>query len=309
MSDHRSLHLPAIQERLKLSRVSDDLDRLAEEAARDHGSAVAFQEHVLEGDVSARTEGDVTRTTRLARCPFVKTLEPCDFSFQPALNEAQIRELAAARFVANGENLVLLGPPGVGHTHLAISLGGVAILQGMSVVFCTVADLVDLREQDAKEDRLKQRLAALCKPTRLILDEMGSIPLDQRFAQFLCRLISCRSQKGSSILTSNTSSGEWGTVVSDPVLATAMLDRLLHSCTTIPLRGESSRLREKRLSGVFQDLTASSNGSSASRSASRCTRGGKRGDASRTGFENLSSWGFVSRHFWGILLAIDNRPL
>lgn len=114
--------------------------------------------------------------TRLARFPFVKTLEQFDFSFQPALNEAQIRELAAARFVANGENILLLGPPGVGKTHLAISLGVAAILQGISVVFFTVADLVDLLEQDAKEDRLKQRLAALCKPKLLILDAHGLHP-------------------------------------------------------------------------------------------------------------------------------------
>ena len=109
MSDHSYLHLQAILERLKLSRVSDDLDRLAEEAARDHWSYVAFLEHVLEGEVSSRTERDVTMKTRLARFPFVKTLEQFDFSFQPALNEAQIRELAAARFVASAREHFVAG--------------------------------------------------------------------------------------------------------------------------------------------------------------------------------------------------------
>jgi DNA replication protein DnaC len=155
-----------------------------------------------------------------------------------------------------GKTFCRLRPPGVGKTHLAVSLGVAAIMQGISVVFFTVADLVDLVQQDVKEDRLERRLHALCKPKLLILDEMGYVPLDQRSAQFLFRLISRRYQKGSIILTSNKSYGEWGDVVSDYVLATAMLDRLLHYSTTINIRGESYRLREKRKAGVFHDFSA-----------------------------------------------------
>ena len=258
MNEHRYQHLQTILERLKLTRLSERLDQLAEEAAKESWTYVEFLDRVLDVEVSARVERDVTMKTRLARFPFVKTLDQFDFSFQPALNEAQIRELATARFVAHGENILLLGPPGVGKTHLAVSLGVAAIMQGVSVVFFTVADLVDLVQQDVKADRLDRRLHALCTPKLLILDEMGYVPLDQRSAQFLFRLISRRYQKGSIILTSNKSYGEWGDVVSDYVLATAMLDRLLHYSTTINIRGESYRLREKRKAGVFHDLTAKS---------------------------------------------------
>ncbi len=238
-----------------------------------------FLERLLETEVSARVERDVLMKTRLARFPFVKTLDQFDFAFQPALNEAQIRELATVRFVANGENILLLGPPGVGKTHLAISLGVAAIAQGISVVFFTVADLVDQIQRDAKEDRLERRLQALSKPKLLILDEMGYVPLDRRTAQFLFRLISRRYQKGSIILTSNKSYGEWGDVVADHVLATAMLDRLLHYSTTINIRGESYRLREKRKAGVFHDLTPAKSAKAGAAAPPRKTPEGGRMDA------------------------------
>ncbi len=280
MNEHRYQHLQMNLERLKLTRLSERLDQLAEAAAKESWTYVEFLDQVLDVEVSARVERDVTMKTRLARFPFVKTLEQFDFSFQPALNEAQIRELATARFVAHGENILLLGPPGVGKTHLAVSLGLAAIMQGISVVFFTVADLVDLVQQDVKDDRLGRRLHALCTPKLLILDEMGYVPLDQRSAQFLFRLISRRYQKGSIILTSNKSYGEWGDVVSDYVLATAMLDRLLHYSTTINIRGESYRLREKRKAGVFHDLSAHLE--KGSPSTSRKTQGDEQGQRNRS---------------------------
>ena len=130
MNDHRYEHLQAILERLKLTRVPERLDQLAEEGAKESWTYVEFLDRVLDVEVSARVERDVIMKTRLARFPFVKTLEQFDFSFQPALNEAQIHELATARFVAHGENILLLGPPGVGKTHLAVSLGVAAIMKG-----------------------------------------------------------------------------------------------------------------------------------------------------------------------------------
>ena len=131
-----------------------------------------------------------------------------------------------------------------------------AISQGISVYFLTVADLLDLLQRDVKEDRLTQRLQALSRPKLVILDEMGYFPLDRLAAQFLFQLVSRRYGKTSLIITSNKSYGDWGDIFADQVLASAILDRLLHHSTTINIRGQSYRLREKRQAGVFHDLTA-----------------------------------------------------
>jgi len=198
---------------LQLTRMTAELDALTAQAATHNWSALEYLDH--------------------------KTLDQFDFAFQPSVNERQLRDLASLRFVANAENVLFLGPPGVGKTHLAVSLGMAAVTRGMSVYFSTVADLLEQVARDARADRLSQRMQALCRPQLLILDEMGYFPLDKRAAQFLFQLVSRRYQKGSILLTSNKSYADWGDIFSDSVLASALLDRLLHQAVTLNIRGSS----------------------------------------------------------------------
>jgi DNA replication protein DnaC len=242
--------------RLKLTRLPDGLDGLAEEATKAKWTYLAFLDHLLTAEIAARSERDIAMKTKLARFPFVKTLEQFDVAYQPSVNERQIKELATLRFVAQAENVLVLGPPGPGKTHLAMALGVRAISPGISVSFVGLADRLDQLHRDAKEDRLAHRLQMLCRPKLLILDERGDFPLDRLAAQVLFQLVSRRYLKASLVLTRNKSYGDWGEGLADPVLASAILDRLLHHSTTVNIRGQSYRLREKKQAGGFHDLTA-----------------------------------------------------
>lgn len=197
-------------ERLKLKRVAELLDPIAEQATKESLSYVEFLDRLLGAESESRAERRLLAKTRLAHFPFHKTLADFDFTFQPSIDRKQIQELATLRFLANGENVIFLGPPGVGKTHLAVSLGMEAVAQGHNVYFISVPELLDELATDVQMNRLGERLNKLRVPTLLILDEMGYTHLDQVATSFLFQLVSKRYTRGSITITSNKGYMEWG---------------------------------------------------------------------------------------------------
>lgn len=241
------LHL----EQLGLTQAAAVLDGRLEAAAQRQLSYPDFLVELLEAEAIVRRERYLRTRTRLAHLPFQRTLEQFDFGFQPSIDQRQVSELASLSFVADGANVLLLGPPGVGKTHLAVSLGIKAIEHGYGVYFVRAHDLVeDLRCAQA-EHRLDRRMRVYLAPRVLIVDEFGVWPYDRTAATALFSLISARYERGSIILTSNKGFAEWGEVLGDAVIAAAILDRLLHHSTVVNIRGESYRLKEKRQAGLF----------------------------------------------------------
>jgi DNA replication protein DnaC len=237
--------------RLRLHSVAGRLDALLSDAARKEPTYLDFLDGLLRDELDAKQKRRVSMGIKIAHFPVVKTLEEFDFKFQPSVDGKLVRELATGRFIAQAENVLLFGPPGVGKTHLAIALGRAAIESGHSVLFVTATALIAALAKAHAEGHLAEQLTFYAKPKLLVIDELGYLPLERSSAHLFFQLVARRYERGSILLTTNQPVTDWGHVFGDETIAAAILDRLLHHSHTLVIKGESYRLKAKKRAGLL----------------------------------------------------------
>jgi len=229
---------------LRMPRALEVLDGAVRRIEQGEIDAIGALDQILMEELSIRENRRVKTALLLARLTAIKTLAGFDFAFQPSLDRNRILALAELTFIDRAEVVHLLGPPGTGKSHLATALAVEAVKAGRSVVFSTLADLVTSLAKAEKEGTLRERIRYLARPQLLVVDEIGYLPVVPGGGNLFFQLVNARYERGAMILTSNRGFAEWGDIFGDPVVATALLDRLLHHAVVIQIEGASYRLRQ-----------------------------------------------------------------
>lgn len=235
--------LMAWAQRLRLTYTRDNLQSILDTAIKAQMTPRGVLELVFKSEVQARDRNRTVLGLLGAHFPKAYKLEDFDFEAQPAVSQGLIEELANLEWISTGENVVFIGPPGVGKTHLAVGLGIKFVQAGGSVRFYTASALISALEKASKEGVLNQKLAEINKPKLLIIDEFGYLPYGSSSGSLLFQLIEKRYESKSVIVTSNRNPNEWGMILSDEILAQAILDRLLHHAQVVTIFGESYRMK------------------------------------------------------------------
>jgi len=231
---------------LKLSGVIKTLDARLEEALKINLSYLEFFELLLQDEVSNRTGNANRKRLQKAKFKQHKTIEEFNFSYQPSISRQMIYSLATCEFIRKKENIAFVGLPGTGKSHLATAIGIKAVHQGYAVLFTTVNQMLEELYISRADNSFNQKLKKYTRPDLLILDELGLKKLNQHSVDDFYEIIASRYEQKSTVITSNKSFDEWGRILFDPVLATAILDRFVHHCHFVTIKGESYRMKERQ---------------------------------------------------------------